>query len=179
MNDPMHPTIDPTTGKPSNREWMPAFFVDEVCPPWRPTPDAWIDKVENGTALIGITEAEEEFGGAIKVSIGETLDFCWQENVAGSSLIIHADRHELQPFPAADKLIAEVSGCTRVCTTYAEGGFIGDSVDDLVAQVRKTDGLEYPLQMQISWFRDSTEFVKLRLVDTDGTHRFIPAEHVQ
>lgn len=57
------------------RRWVPEFLVDEVTPPPRETPDAWLPTECISGRMIVADDLED--GPAVALTIGDTMEFAW------------------------------------------------------------------------------------------------------
>lgn len=151
----------------SNRQWIPFDYVDEISPPGRETPDAWIERTEAGRAILSPIEGGDSF--RLTPKVGDVVPFYWQEQVAELQLRVWSDHHVL------DGDAPPASSFNRVCTTYGDGGFVDSTLDELIDQVR-ADGLnEEPLTISVFFYLDSVKVERFRLIDNGGALSFAPA----
>ncbi len=107
-------------------KWFPQDYVDEVSPPGRDSPEAWLIDTPDGAA---IDKADPE-GAVMTITDGETIDFVTCEDLGTANLHLAPDGHSLdRPEPA---------GAEQCCIT---GDFdaLGDSLDGLVKWMREND----------------------------------------
>ena len=166
----------------TDREWMPVDYIDEVSPPWRASPDAWIDEVKDGVAVLG--PVEDEDGHRLKVKLGDVVKFSWQELVTTRIVRVWDDHHVI------DGEDIDSDSFTRVCTTYGDGGFLAGTFAEFVDVVREAgeDMLakqtgdhdeEWPIEVLAFFYLDDvTEGDDFRLIDKGGALGFVPASHV-
>lgn len=74
----------------TDRKWMPSEYADEVVPPPRPTPDAWIITLSDGAhALAGGEPYGEDAGPGRALKEGDVVNFDWTENFGNRELTFH------------------------------------------------------------------------------------------
>lgn len=60
------------------RTWIPEAYLDEITPPGRPSPDAWLTRLPDGQICIAKAwDFAEEGNEPIKLEIGQTVGFYW------------------------------------------------------------------------------------------------------
>jgi len=74
--------------QPEQRLYIPAAYVDEVCPPGRVNPDAWIGTPAGDVWLLA-TEEDIDFGLTLKP--GETIEFDGVERLGAVEVEIRDD----------------------------------------------------------------------------------------
>jgi hypothetical protein len=80
------------------QRWIPNDWLDEIIPPLRESPDAWIGQRADGTpVLIGcydgpIGEDEEQgWGNPVDLRDGQEVAFTWCRELGGATVIVAAD----------------------------------------------------------------------------------------
>ena len=160
------------------REWTPVGYIDEISPPGRDSPDAWIERVAGDVAELAPVEEDRDDAYRLRVQVGEVVCFSWQELHGVIPCKIWPDRHQLLASPPPT--------FTRVCTLYGEGGFVETSVDGIVTDIRLefaeggelVNGMEWPIEVTLHFFVDATEGLDFRLIDKGGALAFVPAEQL-
>lgn len=164
------------------REWLPNDYLDEITPAWRNSPDAWIDKIENGVAILAPCSDNDDDAEAfrLRVEIGDVVQFCWQELVAETELTVWQDHHEM--LPAAPP----ATSWNCVCTHLMQGGLVEQSIDKIAAQVREQlqEPHGWPAQVTLRFYLDNMwcdrgDADRFRLIDKGGALAFAPAERLQ
>lgn len=107
--------------------YVPAMLTDEVSPPPRETPDAWL-RQENGRFYIdarGVYYSDEEMAKGIEITFGKAIEFMRLEDFGEATLIVHADRgfSVEPPMPA---------GAESVCVEH-DPDTLANSVEEMVA----------------------------------------------
>ena len=65
----------------SDRKWLPADYIDEVCPPGRDTPTAWIKRAAGDRwILFGDSLNEDDEDGRLSAAPGDFVQFQWYED---------------------------------------------------------------------------------------------------
>jgi len=163
------------------REWLPDEYLDEVTPPWRASPDDWIDEVHGWIAVLGPVENEVEGAYQMCVAVGDVVQFVWQELVAEIELAVWEGGYSLlgEAPPAGT--------WTRVCTSLANGGIVEQSIDKVVDEIRDEERLadpEWPVRVIIFFYLDnmwrerSPSADQFRLIDQGGALAFVPARQL-
>jgi hypothetical protein len=71
-----------------DRKWIPTEYQDEVIPPPRDTPDAWLRRATDGTWLL----APSEDLGFVRVLVdGDIVEFDWTVNLGSSEFVVRSD----------------------------------------------------------------------------------------
>lgn len=62
----------------SDRKWLPAEYIDEICPPGRETPTAWIKRAAGDRwILFGDSPYEDDEDGRLSAAPGDIVQFQW------------------------------------------------------------------------------------------------------
>lgn len=160
------------------REWTPWDYIDEISPPGRASPDAWIDKVSGGVATFApVEDADDAF--RITAKVGDLVAFTWAELHARIVTWITKDGYRL--------LAAAPAHFTRVCTNYSQGGFVDTTVEAIVKDIRDEFGPEaeaaddWPVEVELFFYVDNLNdpALNFRLVDKGGALAFMPEDQKQ
>lgn len=124
-----------------DRVWYPADYVDEICPPGRPSPDHWIVQLDDGAPCIDHPDDDEPMGVALKD--GDVVEFTWSARAADLTLTVHADGTwalpDLPPEPANGELVYRIlydnDTVTTDPATWFEDGIFDLEVGDHEVEV--------------------------------------------
>lgn len=76
----------------SDRKWLPVEYIDEICPPARDTPTAWIKRAAGDRwILFGDSLNEDDEDGRLSAAPGDIVQFQWYEDGETVDVQINGD----------------------------------------------------------------------------------------
>jgi hypothetical protein len=96
-----------------NRTWMPSDYQDEMIPPARPSPSAWVEPVEKGGFALAAAWPKQSGAKPRPLAEGDIVSFDWTEDHGQAQFTIHPDRSW---------------SCTMAQPTTPEGGWMNVAV---------------------------------------------------
>jgi hypothetical protein len=74
--------------------FLPDDYMDEIVPPTRQSPDAWVTRLDDGAYAL---DADSDMSGPTLLSEGQIVKFCRLTNYGNAILTIGEDAHTVEP----------------------------------------------------------------------------------
>jgi hypothetical protein len=126
----------------SDRRWLPTEYQDEGIPPPRPTPNDWIERLDDGAFCLGSESQFEDSERGRLLKDGEVVEFDWTEHLGSGEIIMTPDGgFELNvEEPEAPE------GALLLCWIPVDAETISNSAADLAKNLEVGD------QLRIDWY---------------------------
>lgn len=130
VSDPLAVEYEPN-GNPKKR-WVPSVYVDEVVPPPRETPSAWLMRAADGAPMLAAIDSdlgeEAMTGMPTRLADGQVVEFGWRMDYGRAALMVRADgtwtaERDMPPSPP---------GGGMMCAIWGDWDTVTDSLKQLV-----------------------------------------------
>ncbi len=145
----------------TNGKWIPELFLDEVSPPARDTPEAWLRRDPDGVWRIDGDDC-----GAFCIVDGEIVAFMRLDEHGGATLTLTPTGWNVSaPMPAEAKNVCALDGM--------QADTLSDSVHIVVERLREIGADDD--DFRLSYY----SFVEIPLRFVAGDARFVPTDAPQ